>query len=62
LWAKQNSVCLPKENWQLIRRFENTSSLSAYGAFLKGAKISPNNLAFLKQKGANDDQDVPAHV
>jgi WD40 repeat protein len=58
LWTKQSAACLAQENWQLIRRFENSSKLSAQGAFLKGAKISANNLALLKQKGANDDQDL----
>jgi WD40 repeat protein len=63
LWAKQNSACLSgvQENWQLIRRFESGHRLYAQGAFLKGAKLSPDNLALLKQKGANDDQEVPDH-
>jgi WD40 repeat protein len=62
LWVKQPTGCSLVEKWQLIHRFEITSSLSAHGAFLKDAKISPNNLALLKQKGANDDQDVPEYV
>jgi WD40 repeat protein len=62
LWAKQRPACLPQENWQLIRRFENGSRLYAEGAFLKGAKISANNRELLKQKGANDDQDVSDHL
>jgi len=63
VWAEQDTACLPEaeEKWQLIRRFENSSSLSAHSAFLKGAKMSANNLALLKQKGANDDQDIVDH-
>jgi hypothetical protein len=59
LWAKQSAACSLKsqENWQLIRRFEISHCLSPKGAFLKGAKISENNLALLKQRGANDDKN-----
>jgi WD40 repeat protein/serine/threonine protein kinase len=63
LWDKQSTACSlkPQENWQLIRRFESSHRLSAHGAFLKNAKISENNLELLKQKGANDDQDLIDH-
>jgi len=64
LWTKQITACLAEsqENWQLIRRFESSHALSAKGAFLKGANISENNLALLKQKGANNDQDIQDHA
>jgi hypothetical protein len=64
LWAKQRVAYLAEgqENWQLICRLERAHRLYAEGALLKGAKLSPNNLELLKQKGANDDQDMPSHV
>jgi WD40 repeat protein/serine/threonine protein kinase len=62
LWTKQSVACLPQENWQLICRFAGAHRLSAQGAFLKGAKLSTNNLALLKQKGANDNKDIPDHA
>jgi WD40 repeat protein/ankyrin repeat protein/serine/threonine protein kinase len=59
LWAKQSAACLPggQEKWQLVCRFERGHRLSAEGALLKGTKISGNNMALLKQRGANDDQN-----
>ncbi len=50
-------MCLRhKKKWALIYRFANSTALLAPHAFLKGAKISEENLVLLKQCGANDDQ------
>jgi hypothetical protein len=64
LWAKQSTACLPKpqESWQLICRFESSHRLYAEGAFLKGAKVSENNFAPLKQRGANNKKDLLEHI
>ena len=57
VWAKQDIAALRQETWQLIHRFENGARLLATGALLKGATISANNWALLKQKGANATED-----
>ncbi len=56
LWARTSDVPLSQEKWALIYRFVNSTALLAPHAFLKGAKISEENLTLLKQRGANDDQ------
>ena len=56
LWTKTSDVLSSQEKWALIYRFANSTALLAPHAFLKGAKISEENLALLKQRGANDDQ------
>ena len=57
VWAKQNIAGSLQETWQLIHRFENTHSLLAPRALIKGATLSPNNRALLKQLGADVDSD-----
>ena len=55
LWTRTSD--LPsQEKWALIYRFANSKALLAPHAFLKGAKISEENLTLLKQRGANDDE------
>ena len=56
LWTKTSDAPSSQEKWALIYRFANSMALLAPHAFFKGAKISEENLALLKQRGANDDQ------
>ncbi len=56
LWTKTSDGLLSQEKWALIYRFANSKALLAPHAFLKGAKISDENLTLLKQRGANDDE------
>ena len=55
LWTRTSDTP-SQEKWALIHRFVNSTALLAPHAFFKGAKISEENLALLKQRGANDDQ------
>ena len=56
LWTRTSDAPSLQEKWVLIYRFANSMALLAPNAFFKGAKISEENLALLKQCGANDDQ------
>jgi len=42
--------------WRLIARFTRSPCLIVAQAFFKGAQLSSNNLALLKQRGANDKE------
>ena len=56
LWTKTSDASSSQEKWALIYRFANSTALLAPHAFFKEAKISEENLALLKQRGANDDK------
>jgi len=61
LWAKTSEAPSRQDKWALIYRFANSTALRAPFAFFKGTKISKENLALLKQQGANDDETPPVY-